>query len=592
MARTLGWVQDATDISKLKNIVQIFVPDSVLNKMLREEIVPNFRQEIDKSTMIEQLSAQYINIDFTLLVGKGPLKGETRATASCSGIAQAVLPAQNGRSYQSDWSTKSFVLWAIAIGLLNYDSKTDKCSLSSLGDKFAKSSESEERNILVEAHLSYPPVCRILNILNEAPNESFTKFEIGKRFGFNGEDGFTSYSTRFILDGLRQLPSNTERKKFLSNTEGTSDKYVRTICSWLKKLGLIEQTTKELTEVFDNKSFSYTMSAYKLKIGGQQAITSNGKSKHPKKPKIVYYEMLATKATDASYLRQRRALLIKFLTKGYKTIESCVNHLYDNGINNDKYAVLDDITGLENIGLTVAKKNSGEYKITDSIEHLQLPQKEAIITKKTNIEQIKDSLRPYLKTISHKYLALIDFSFGNGNKGVSKEFELLTADLLTTELKFKGGRLGDSRKPDVCVYYEGKGLIIDNKAYKSGYSLPISQADEMVRYLQENKQRSIKQNSNQWWLVFSPTVKEFNFAFISGDFVGKYKNQLCNISMRTGVNGAAIDSQNLIYWAELIKSGSITYTQALNYFNCNNRIDLCNQQNLYNTTKSQQTKSK
>ena len=45
-------------------------------------------------------------------------------------------------------------------------------------------------------------------------------------------------------------------------------------------------------------------------------------------------------------------------------------------------------------------------------------------------------------------------------------------------------------------------MIIDNKAYGKGYSLPIKQADEMYRYLEENKERNEKINPNRWWKVF------------------------------------------------------------------------------------------
>jgi len=63
---------------------------------------------------------------------------------------------------------------------------------------------------------------------------------------------------------------------------------------------------------------------------------------------------------------------------------------------------------------------------------------------------------------------------------------------------FKGARLGDTRKPDVCVYYGKNGFIIDNKAYSKGYSLPMNRADEMVRHIEENKAKQSSINTNQW----------------------------------------------------------------------------------------------
>ena len=46
----------------------------------------------------------------------------------------------------------------------------------------------------------------------------------------------------------------------------------------------------------------------------------------------------------------------------------------------------------------------------------------------------------------------------------------MTADLFNY-IGFDGKRLGDTRKPDVCIYKGKKGLIIDNKAYSKGILL-------------------------------------------------------------------------------------------------------------------------
>lgn len=65
-----------------------------------------------------------------------------------------------------------------------------------------------------------------------------TKFEIGCQLGFVGEAGFTSITQTLILQGLSTAVTTDERNKLLSDTEGTSDKYVRTICAWLIKCAL------------------------------------------------------------------------------------------------------------------------------------------------------------------------------------------------------------------------------------------------------------------------------------------------------------------------------------------------------------------
>lgn len=574
MGRALGWVQDGSDMNKLNNIVQIFVPNSAWHKRLVEEVVPNFKAGIDKDGMLKQLASRPVTIDFKLLVGRGPLKGESRGNASCSGIAQAVLPSQNGRPYQSDWATKSFLLWAIAIGFLNYDREKDSCTLSAIGMEYAMSNGQTKSEILIKAHLSYPPVCRILNLLNTKPDTFFTKFEIGGQFGFVGENGFTCYSQRFILDGLRHCTSKKEENTFKANTEGTSDKYVRTIISWMKQLELVEQGDKTVTEKFEGEDFSYTLIGYRLTYKGKKALNmANGKSKHEKVPKIVYNEMLATKASDADYLRQRRALLIDYLSKGNKSLRSCVNFLKKYGLEESEDTIKDDIRGFYNLGLNVIKSNVGDYRIADTILHLDVSEASRVTNKKSNIELVKDALRPYLKTIDHKYLSLIDLGF-NTERGADRNYELMTADLLTSELDFQGTRLGDANRPDVCVYYKTNGVIIDNKAYQDGFSLQKPMADEMIRYIEENKMRSAELNKNEWWKVFSKEVNHFNFAFVSSNFVGGFKDRLSYIYGRTKVKGAAINSVNLIYIAELLKSNQATYENMIDKLNCNDQIEL------------------
>ncbi|MPM50413.1 Type-2 restriction enzyme FokI [bioreactor metagenome] len=135
-------------------------------------------------------------------------------------------------------------------------------------------------------------------------------------------------------------------------------------------------------------------------------------------------------------------------------------------------------------------------------------------------------------------------------------------ELLVNEYGFKGRHLGGSRKPDGIVYSttleDNFGIIVDTKAYSEGYSLPISQADEMERYVRENSNRDEEVNPNKWWENFSEEVKKYYFVFISGSFKGKFEEQLRRLSMTTGVNGSAVNVVNLLLGAEKIRSGEMT----------------------------------
>lgn len=571
--RTFGWVQEAYTIANLKNVVRVFVPDSIINKLLKQDKIPRLiSDEYHKDEMIEHLNSTEMNIPYTLLKGKGTPKGYTRTNAPCSGIIQAVLPGQR-KEYQSDWPADSFLRWAVSIGFLNYDREKDTCSISELGYKYAVSADDskEEKEILTEAFLSYPPVCRILALLESG--NSMTKFEIGCQLGFVGEAGFTSIPQNIILQGLSASTTSEERNKLLSDTEGTSDKYVRTICAWLKSVKWVMQVSKSVTADLGYMSYTDTIpQSYQITLEGKKILKyATGASKFKRIDKRVMWDMLATKPSDKIYLRNRRTYIIKYLLTSYRSLDEIVDYLQTKGMKEDIGTISDDIQGLTNIGINV-NKIGDKFKIMDSIIGLDIPDSvKSSVAVKSDLSVLKDDIRKKLTHINHKYLVLIDLGFDGQ---ADREYELQTADLLTGELGFKGSRLGDTRKPDVCVYHDKNGLIIDNKAYGRGYSLPIKQADEMFRYIEENQKRDKALNPNEWWEIFDDTVSKFNFAFVSGEFTGGFKNRIENISRRSGVNGAAINSVNLLLLAEEIKSGRLSYSDALAKFECNDEIEL------------------
>lgn len=561
--RTFGWVQEAYTLKNLKNVVSAFVPDSEINWILRTDKIPRLISEKDgRDEFLQELGKPDICIPYTYLKGKGSPVGYTRSNAPCSGIIQAVLPGQR-REYQSDWPADSFLRWAVSIGFLEYNRENDVCSLTPLGRSYAeavKESE-EEKEILKTALLSYPPVCRILSLL--AKEEHLTKFEMGARLGFIGEAGFTSIPQYMILQGLGEAETKEEKNKLLQDTEGTSDKYVRTICSWLIQMGWVNKVPKEVGEEIIPQS-------YQLTLKGRTVYKhTSGVSSFARIPKRVMWDMLATKAADRDYLRNRRTHIIKYLEGTYRSCLQIKKFLQTKGFDEEEETLLDDLKSFENIGLNV-KKYGDNYRIMDEIIGLQIPEiqntKENV---KSEISISKDYLRSHLEHIDHKYLILVDLGV-DGNS--DRDYEIKTAELLTRELEFEGRRLGDTRKPDVCIYHGTNGLIIDNKAYGNGYSLPIKQADEMYRYIEENKKRNELLNPNRWWEVFDEKVTHYSFAFVSGSFTGGFRERIHNISMRSGINGAAIGSVALLLLAEDLKAGRLGYKEFFDRFECNDEI--------------------
>jgi hypothetical protein len=567
--RTFGWVQEAYTISHLKRVVSLFVQGSEVNQCLRTHKIPRLiRPEHGRDIFLSELAAGEIVIPYAHLKGKGVLPGCTRANSPCTGIVQAALPGQT-KEYQSDWPADSYLRWAISVGFLEYDGAKDTCRLTESGRLFASApaGSPKERESLRQALLSSPPVCRILTLLDE--NGPMTKFELGSRLGFIGEAGITSIPQHMILEGLAQTASAAEQARLLQDTEGTSDKYVRTICSWLKQMDWIVQEEKEASGRGRRGEYRYTFKqAYRLTLTGRRILNYiSGSSKLPRVAKRVPWEMLATKAAGRDYLRNRRTFLIQYLLHAERTIPQMLAFLESRGMTETDETVEDDLKGLVNIGLRV-RRTRDTFRLMDEITGLSIPQK-AVQTGKDEAADLKDRLRRELTHVDHKYLLLLELGFDGK---ADRDYEIQTAELLTTELGLMGGRLGDTRKPDVCVYHGDWGLILDNKAYAGGYSLPIKQADEMARYLEENAVRDVRLNPNRWWEIFGAGVKRFHFAFVSGKFTGGFKDRLENLSRRSKLTGAAVSSEALLRIAEEVLSGRMSYEQMFELFGGNDYV--------------------
>ena len=110
------------------------------------------------------------------------------------------------------------------------------------------------------------------------------------------------------------------------------------------------------------------------------------------------------------------------------------------------------------------------------------------------------------------------------------------------------------------------GVIIDTKAYSNGYNLPISQVDEMVRYVEENNKREKERNSNEWWKEFGDNINKFYFSFISGKFIGNIEEKLQRITIFTNVYGNAMTIITLLYLANEIKANRLKNMEVVKYF--------------------------
>ena len=588
--RTFGWVQNPGDLKKLKKVVGIFKAGSAENLDLVSNKLPllltyGLISNDDYNDFIAELNKTDIEIDYSKLKGKGS-GSRTRKDAICTGIIQAIIEAQQNKTYSDvagnsitikkpytdDWTAEGFLRWAISCGLLEYVKDDDKCKITPLGEELANAPDNSpaETEALTKALLSYPPVIRILSLL-EAQDEQ-TKFDLGSKLGFKGEMGFTSMPQDAYLCDYCEATTAGERTNVRSNEEGDSDKYARGIASWCMQMGWVESNQKDVTETYRRKSYTAKLQTYSITRKGEKAlIKARGNSSNPRLARVLMFEMLASnKVSSANYLRFVRACIIKALTSSDKSTDQLKKALKGYELDVDDTAIKDHIEGLISIGLEITE-NAGKYRLLDKIECLEIPARTECV--KDNVVDIKDRVRNKLIHLDHKYLALIDLAYSDAASRAKKnadarEFEIQTADLFTKELSFNGQRLGDSRKPDVIISYGLDGTIVDNKSYKDGFNISRTCADEMSRYINENNLRQKSLNPNEWWKNFDSNITAYTFLFITSYLKGQFEDQLEYVSNANGgIKGAAIGVESLLYLSEGIKAGRISHADFYSNFN-------------------------
>ena len=561
--RAFGWVQDPSNLRSLCDVVAVFDPNSQKHKELIRTIIPKIVEKRDgRDNLIKTLQKNPLKIKYAELVGTS---FTPRSMSRCNGIIQATVKGQ-GRSFIGDWPADNFVRWAHCFGFIKYNYIDDTFEITDKGIEITKARETgdelseKERELLINAALAYPPTIRILKLLSKTEDIHLTKFEIGQQLGFIGEEGFTSMPQKIFIRSLVNAEPK-ERKSMKVDWEGSSDKYARMIASWLEKLGLIEKIPKIVTVLTAGKEYKETIGqAYVITSNGITALRrAEGKSKHKRISKNVCWEMFSTKGRDREYLRTRRAFVLKYLSENRNSVSvfDIINYLKTVNFSENEKTILDDIKGLQNIGINIIDKGN-RFLFDDMINDFIIPLPQSLA--KSDLAEIKEEVREKLFNLSHEYLALIDLAYDSKQ---NRLFEIKTLDLLIEECNYQGLHLGGSRKPDGIIYTcENKckyGVIIDTKAYSKGYNLPISQADEMERYIGENQTRNEKVNSNKWWDNFTDDINEFYFMFVSGHFIGKFKDQIERISRNKSVNGVALAVTNLILLAEAYKSGKFTH---------------------------------
>lgn len=563
--RTFGWVQDGGRINNLKKVVSVFDYRTSEHQSLLNDKIPNLvaNDEV-RIRLIDALNKRPLLISYKDLVGT---HRDPRSTSPCDSIIQATIKGQR-RGYITDWAADSYVRWAHCLGLIDYIYDQDCFTITNLGLEYVNSKTIQEETEIIEiALLSYPPVCRILELLSEG--EHRTKFELGSKLGFVGEAGFTSLPQNILIMNLAVAESSKEKSKMKTDWDGTSDKYARMICSWLMEMKWVKKIPKKVKTVVGDKQYEEIIpQSYVITPSGLKAYRRvRGVNIAKKVPKRVCWEMFATKGKDKNYIRIRRAYVLKELIESNKplSVDQIVERLKSVKLDEKPSTIKDDLEGFVNLGINISITNKG-YVLSDNIIKFQIPILEISNTKKSDIYIIKENLAEDLVNLSHNYLDLIEIAYDSDQ---NRLFEMKVVDLFVTECGFEGIHLGGGRRPDGVIYTtdlkNNYGVIIDTKAYSKGYSLPIKQSDAMRRYVNENNARNDQLNEVKWWEEFPERIEEFTFLFVSSHFTGQFLKRIINIVLDTKTHGAAVNVVELLRLAEMIKGKKITLEQ---FYNC------------------------
>ena len=313
--RSTGWIQDPGSVENLIKVIELFdhntqTHQDLLNNLVPQKVLPRDGRQI----FIEELLSRngyknYPKIHYKNLVGTA---FRPRPTARCNGIVQALIPGQK-RPFIGNWPANNFIRWAETLDFIQRDRIDDTYSITDSGLNITQTKSVEARfDTLREAFLQYPPVTRILELLyreyeNNPPNPILTKFELGRKLGFRGEDGFTTYPQHLIIHAI--VIGSAKRNTILTNWEGSSDKYARGICGWLShpQINWVKKSAKTVSANIGGQIFTTDIpQSYQITISGIDAFRkSRARSRHQQIPKRVIFEMLATKGSDRNYLGTR-----------------------------------------------------------------------------------------------------------------------------------------------------------------------------------------------------------------------------------------------------------------------------------------------
>jgi hypothetical protein len=571
--RSTGWIQDPGRLENLIKVVECFDYHTRTHIDLITNLIPSKILPHDgRADFIRELNSRngyrgYPKINYRSLVGTA---FAPRANARCNGIIQALIPGQR-RQFISDWTANNFIRWADTLGFIKYYTSGDAYSITDLGLRLTQSGNLDSKfKVIEDAFLQYPPVTRILELLYtqyqiNSRDPLLTKFELGEQLGFRGEDGFTAYPQHLVIQAMVLNPQ--DRNRILTNWEGSSDKYARMICGWLRHPGIrwVRQRPKTVSANIAGQTFTDSIpQSYQITIQGIVAFKrSKGLSRHPRVSKRVLFEMLATKGTDKVYLRTRRALVLKYL-HSWRTLQQIKSYLQSKGFDTiPERAIQDETDNFKRIGLDIRRNTRLQYKNSDTVVGLVIPRLPTPQLPPSYITELKLNLSAHIEHVDHSYFDLIDLGF-DGQQSLLYELRIVALLNLMTNLRAR--HLPGGNRPEIIAYYPDtsprSGVIMDAKARAMGFNLPNSERDKMIRYINEYSQKNPSLNPNKWWETFRSHnyPQDIKYGFVSSTFIGQFLAQMNYIFTQTGVTGGAITSEKLIEKVDAVLRPNTSYS--------------------------------
>lgn len=601
---SLGLGQDVGSLRTVIDVLQIFIKDSAVQR----ECIRRFRWRLKDKKLENKLTnilkTEPVTPTVTDLTAEYPKITGKPASIYAKSILGTLLDGQKwvvdrnkrriknkyGKEFKypmRSWPMRNFVSLIVGLGLLSWDRVTGKVALTEVGKKLALTQHgkgevlsTKEIKLMTEVFMSYPYTVGFMRALAKSKKE-LTKFELGEKFGFVDEPGFTNFGAQLYIESLKDALARKDKnqvKEIRSNWEGTSDKYIRGFASMLGKLNLVKSIDKKFPYVdFEGRENYFTIPAYRITGMGKQALgQALGKSSHRRTTKNVMWDMLATHG-EVVYIRTVRSLILKALSEtisGLKAdqIADVVNSNKVNEkhvLNGEKVTpdeVEDHIAGINGLGLEIQNKN-GIFILKDKITDFEIPVIGDDLPQKTNVLRQQDELRPLLKNINHRYLQLIELALDSNSNQEYSQFESLTMELLFKQLEFNGVALGGAGKPDGFAWDSyGNSLIVDTKAYEKGYSLS-GNTDKVVRYITDIRNKN-ENYANHWWKTIPKDLdveNKLRFIYVSGTFTGRFRQLLKDLKSRTEAKGGLVEVTKLLLSGEVfLRSKEFNHRDLLN----------------------------